>query len=316
MADSDQQLQWTDEQWNKVRQVVYEEARRARVAGNVLPLFGPLEPDAQFVSDQKLHYEGKYRTIKVSDSDSLKLRTIEEKVSLRGAQVADPDLDSALIAFRSAANRIARREDQRIFTGGADDDGESDESDRASIPGLVGSAATKIPVPSQRTPHALGEQLVAAISGAIGELERQHHLGPFACMLGHDYFLAVQTPTPSMVLPQDRILPFLGGGSLVRTSVLGSKEGLVIALGGAPIDLVVATDISVRFLQITTDAKFVFRVYEKIVLRIKQPTAIALLTSQGTPYRSQAAAKKVSKKTVKGSAGKKNRRTPAKRMRK
>jgi len=48
----------------------------------------------------------------------------------------------------------------------------------------------------------------------------------------------------------------------------------LIALGGEPIDLVVGTDISVNFLQVTEDPLFVFRVYEKIVLRIKQPTAI------------------------------------------
>ena len=54
MADSNMQLQWTDEQWNKVRQVVYEEARRARVAGNVLPLYGPLEPDASYVCSRRL----------------------------------------------------------------------------------------------------------------------------------------------------------------------------------------------------------------------------------------------------------------------
>ena len=33
---------WTDDQWNRVRRVVYEEARAARVAGNLLPLYGPL----------------------------------------------------------------------------------------------------------------------------------------------------------------------------------------------------------------------------------------------------------------------------------
>ena len=51
----------------------------------------------------------------------------------------------------------------------------------------------------------------------------------------------------------------------------------MIALGGAPIDLVVATDISVNFLQVTEAPFFVFRVYEKIVLRIKQPEAIVPL---------------------------------------
>ena len=57
MADSNMQLHWTDEQWNKVRQVVYEEARRARVAGNFLPLYGPLEPDATLRLREQLQYE-------------------------------------------------------------------------------------------------------------------------------------------------------------------------------------------------------------------------------------------------------------------
>ena len=59
MADSNMQLQWTDEQWNKVRQVVYEEARKARVAGNFLPLYGPLEPDARYVTEESLHIRGR-----------------------------------------------------------------------------------------------------------------------------------------------------------------------------------------------------------------------------------------------------------------
>jgi uncharacterized linocin/CFP29 family protein len=66
----------------------------------------------------------------------------------------------------------------------------------------------------------------------------------------------------------------------LRTSVLKPEQGLVIALGGAPIDLVVATDISVSFLQVTPDPWFVFRVYEKIRLRVNQPEAIAVLGSK------------------------------------
>ena len=63
----------------------------------------------------------------------------------------------------------------------------------------------------------------------------------------------------------------------MRTSTLPDNIGLVIALGGEPVDLVVGTDISVKFLQVTLDPYFVFRVYEKIVLRVKQPAAIAVL---------------------------------------
>jgi hypothetical protein len=38
-----------------------------------------------------------------------------------------------------------------------------------------------------------------------------------------------------------------------------------------------ATEITVEFLQITAEAWFVFRIYEKIVLRIKQGDAIAAI---------------------------------------
>ncbi len=54
---------------------------------------------------------------------------------------------------------------------------------------------------------------------------------------------------------------------------------MVVALGGAPVDLVVARDMSVNFLTVTDEPTFVFRVFEKIVLRIKQPAAICRLES-------------------------------------
>ena len=62
------------------------------------------------------------------------------------------------------------------------------------------------------------------------------------------------------MLPQDRIIPFLGGGSLLRSSTLPEDSGVVVALGGAPVELVVATDVSLNFLQVTPDPMFVFRV--------------------------------------------------------
>jgi uncharacterized linocin/CFP29 family protein len=319
MADSNMQLQWTDEQWNKVRQVVYEEARRARVAGNFLPLYGPLEPDARFVSDESIQYQKypnqppslKGESITVDDSETLKLSTIQVEVFLRGAQIADPELTSALTAFRRAANVVARLEDEIIFNGqpgatqkptlvrsigGATREtspiGDIVGGDQTygllapqpgglpkSVPtGVSATADTRHVVRGGRGVLDPGETLVGMVSKAIGDLEGRHQLGPFACVLGQEYFTDVQTPPArSSTLPQDRILPFLGGGALLRTSTLPNDIGLVVALGGEPIDLVVGTDISVKFLQVTLDPWYVFRVYEKVVLRIKQPDAIAVL---------------------------------------
>jgi uncharacterized linocin/CFP29 family protein len=52
---------------------------------------------------------------------------------------------------------------------------------------------------------------------------------------------------------------------------------LVVALGGAPVELVIAADVSLQFLQVTSEPVFIFRVSEKIALRIREPRAIAQL---------------------------------------
>lgn len=122
------------------------------------------------------------------------------------------------------------------------------------------------------------ERLVRAVSRAIGNLEGNGQFGPFAVVLDQALFMLAQTPQRnSLVLPQDRIVPFLGGGSLLRSTTLPTGNGLVVALGGAPIELVLAYDLQLQFLQRTEDAEFLFRLSEKMVLRIKEPPAIVTL---------------------------------------
>ena len=121
-------------------------------------------------------------------------------------------------------------------------------------------------------------RIVSAVSRAIANLEANGHFGPFAIVLDQALFAVAQSPDPnSLVLPQDRIIPFLSGGPLLRSSTLPTGRGVVVALGGAPVELVVAKDMCVEFLQLTHEPEFIFRVCEKMVLRIKQPAAIITL---------------------------------------
>src|SRR5215813_4139159 len=53
---NDPQVPWTDEQWARANQVIQEEAKRARVAATFLPLYGPLDADADFVRRQEISY--------------------------------------------------------------------------------------------------------------------------------------------------------------------------------------------------------------------------------------------------------------------
>ncbi len=150
---------------------------------------------------------------------------------------------------------------------------------------------------SQAYYAALGSTLVGEISQVIGRLEANGHYGPFSLVLGQHLFEALQTPNASsLVLPQDRVIPFLGaGGRLLRSTTLPDDQGVIVALGGDPVDLVIAKDLSVDFLQITPDPTFVFRLHERIVLRIMTPGAIYGLKLHPHPGPDPVTAKRASR---------------------
>jgi uncharacterized linocin/CFP29 family protein len=283
-------ITWTDEQWARVTDTIQQEASRARVAATFLPLYGPLPPDTDYVAKDVINEPAAAKRpgkalgrFTIEDTTTLRVPTLQVKVYLRGAQMADPDLASVLQLFRRAANVLARLEDAVVF-GGQLDDSQGPQVAYDSLPatwevlggqksdGLLGAGAARSIAANDP------DSLVGGVSGAIGDVEAKGHFGPFALVLGQTLFKTAQTPSPgSLVLPQDRIIPFLEGGSFLRSSLIPDGQGVLVALGGAPVELVVATDMSLNFLQVTTDPMFVFRVFEKVVLRVKEPGAIARL---------------------------------------
>ena len=132
MSSGDSQVPWTDEQWALVRQAVQKEANRSRVAATFLPLFGPLAGDADFVKSEELKYIDsplppsragapdavvESETMSVDEQKTIPLTTLQVRVILHGAQMADPKLTSALEMFRRASNVLARLEDAIVFRG-------------------------------------------------------------------------------------------------------------------------------------------------------------------------------------------------------
>ena len=113
MTTDSPQVPWTDEQWARVNKAVQEEASRARMAATFLPLLGPLPGDTDFVRQELIPPNA----IIIQDRPVIQLATLQVRVTVRGAQMADPEMTSVLALFRRAANVLARLEDAVVFRG-------------------------------------------------------------------------------------------------------------------------------------------------------------------------------------------------------
>jgi uncharacterized linocin/CFP29 family protein len=249
-----------------------------------------LDDDVQVVALNRLGVEdipNLGMVMSVNDHDVLRLCTVAVNVALKSAQLADPELASAMIMFRRAADVIARVEDAIIFNGQPGvglppEDGMNGVhpifrvTGGGNVPGLL-DLGREVYVGAESKGISAGEAILNAIVDAVGILESTGHLGPFACVLGEDLFRASARPMPgSMVLPRDSILPFLNG-PLLRSSAIPPHSGVVVSLLGEPVEIVVPKDISVRFMQTTPENLHLFRVSQRFVLRVKEAPAVVTL---------------------------------------
>jgi uncharacterized linocin/CFP29 family protein len=312
-------LGWTEDQWNRVCSTVVEEAQKARVAAQALPCTGPEDKSILAIPRYEVATPGANPDLEADSDPDLYITRISVNVALRSHEVADHQLGAALQMFRRAANVIARVEDSLVFYGRRSVALNPAVSalnyltpglpaiynftqDTHNVDGvfqwLVGPTPLgdpgiplargrfRRPAPVARQFRAglaaggasLGDGVVNTIIAAISAIEGSGYYGPFACCLSNRLFEAICTPAPSLVLPRDRILPFLQG-PLLRASALDPDDGVVISLAGTPVELVIASEIYVRFLQVTQAGRALFRVSERVALRIKSPGAIQRIRS-------------------------------------
>ncbi len=287
MSDTSKPMEWTAQQWNTVQQAIYEEARKSRVAARFLPLYGPLAADAETVPTELLKPEVSPGALEpsrlhVDDSSTLRITTIAVNVYLNAQQVAQPDLSAALTLFRRAANIIARIEDTIIFRGGSKAVTDELKKQIGDVFRITGGLPNKglydygLEHPGL-DPNPDATALLKAVSGGITMLEDQGYVGPYALALGNELFVTSETPSPgSLVLPSDRIRPLIEG-PLVRTGTLERSSGVLLSLAGKPVEIVVAQEIRATFLQVSAEPRWIYRVSERFVLRVKEPQSIVTL---------------------------------------
>jgi hypothetical protein len=284
-------LGWSDEQWSRANKTVQQEAQKARVAAQFLPTYVQGDTTATAVPRRLLQYPNSpqpppAQRMAVDSDPTLVLTSLAVNISLTSQEAGDPDQAAALIELRRAANLIARLEDALLFRGQPGRNQPPPDvgalppiftvNGGGDQPGLLSSSAGVYPPRGELNPGANGEALAARIIEAVGLLESAGHNRPFACVLGQALYTRLHTPTNAMILPRDRVVPVLEG-PLLRSSTLPPDQGVVVALGGSPLELVVSSELHVRFLQITSEPAFVLRVSERIALRVTDWSAIVAL---------------------------------------
>lgn len=292
------ELGWTDDQWNKIESAAVEEAQRGRVAAQILPVVGPEDPTTVAIPEYGLNNvpspstnppQTANRRLNVNSDPTLYLTTIAVNVSVRLREAADPDLEAALVMFRRAGNYIARIEDALVFNGRPGPNLPPPVG-IAGIPpvftirgdGAINGLLTGAPVINLGgIPGTLGNRVVTGIIQAINQLDARGQLGPYSCALSPFLFEAVCTPNGNLVLPRDRIIPFLQAPPFRSSAILQFAPvlawGVVVAGSGNPLEIVVARDLHVRYLQTSEEPRLIFRVSERVALRIKEPQAIVAL---------------------------------------
>jgi uncharacterized linocin/CFP29 family protein len=241
-------------------------------------MYGPLGGSAEIVRNERLQQDdtSKPPTIRL-DRDhpgvNQKLVNLTAKVELTSEQVAEETLSNAVLAFRRAASILAQEEDLIVFEGY----GRSIPSKNSvfvangAIEPQPGLADLPARLDKDRFVNFKGRglEVVKKVVDAIHRLEDDFHTAPFACILGNGLYDRAYEPSDSLVLPADRIIPLLKGGPLLRSGKMDLATGIVVSLAGNAVDIVIGTPPTVQFLQRTTEAKFLFRVYERFVLRIR-----------------------------------------------
>ena len=277
------ELNWDDAQWQKVNEAAAEAFNKASVAGAFLPMYGPLAGSAEVVRNERLQLQVQEditstRLTVTLDKDhasvNLKLVNMTVNVELSSEQVADETMSNALLAFRRAANILALEQDRVVFAGYLR--GFVSENSKIIVntvspqKGLADLFARRDFATLSLTPGDKdGRLVVTAVVNAMTTLEGRSNPAPFACVLGNILYEAVHDPSASLVLPADRVTPLLRGGPLLRSGGINPQTGIVVSLAGKVVDVVVGNPPTVQFLQRATDAKFLFRVYTRFALRIR-----------------------------------------------
>ncbi len=266
----------TAEEWQAVDEVVVRVARRALVARRFLTLFGPLGAGIQHVaSDRYVGTQAARITRMGTEEENVLLpesrRLLPLPVLYRDFRIGWRDLETSrrlgipldTSAAAVAAADVATLEDRTVLNG-------NDELQQVGFLNYVDRL--RVPLGNWEQPGGG----FAAVLNAVNELVGHGLREPFTVVVPPQLFVRLNRVFDNTgVLEIDQVRRLVGG-EVYMTPVLLHNVAVVVAPGPENMDLVVAQDMTVAFLE-TTGMEHNFRVLESVTLRIKRPGAVCTL---------------------------------------
>jgi uncharacterized linocin/CFP29 family protein len=259
-------LTWDDQTWSEIDKGVHEENVRAGVLAQVIPLRGPV-PEAVTVPAEVVDA----KALTIDEASMLPFVELSVEFSLTRQQVnQEPTLKTAATLARRATAVLTQAEDVVILQG---DDafaagllGGAVEGRGPAGPGLLQAAADSVVV----VPGQAGT--FDAVARAYSMLQARSHTGPYGLLLDADEYAATfGLPPGALVDTADRLTGLVH--ALHGTGAMPSGRGLLVSVGGDSLDLVIGSDPVVAAVGVDANDRFRFRVFERFVVRLKDPTA-------------------------------------------
>jgi uncharacterized linocin/CFP29 family protein len=305
MNPGQDKLEWSQSIWDNINKAVQEEAKRTKIAAQFLPPHVTDVSDTTIPSDQV-----NLRTVPlltVNEDDKTSLIEIWTEFALTKQQYdKEEHLMTAVTLAINAVNKLSRAEDLLIFQGsqGVTDDLFKTRtvnirvSNLDKIVGLLPSAPANQVISVEPTEvnandpsqNRYGENTFGAVARGYSILQRTHY-GRDALVLPTNPFADTWAPLrTTLIMPADRIKGLVGD-RFYSTSTLPNQftapnqqpttpQGLLVALDGNTMDLVMGMDPTTAFMQIDGEGLYRFRVFERFTLRLKDPQAVVRLEFQ------------------------------------
>ncbi|WP_186576970.1 family 1 encapsulin nanocompartment shell protein [Aquibacillus kalidii] len=266
----------TADEWDRLLDTVIETTRDQIVASKFIDVFGPIGAGYQSITNP-VYLKPEPASISMHGDDldiakPNKNKTLDIPILYKDFVIYWRDIEHAnetskpldFSAAASAANDVALKEDDLIFNG----------SEQLGIPGLLNVAGRETITCSD---WSSGEGMAFRdIVDARNLLIKNGHTGPFAMALSPEAFAQLhQVHGDSKVLEIEHVRDLFEEG-IYQSSQIRNGCGVIVATGEQNVDIAIAEDVSVYFLNDDTMNNY-YRVMECLVPRIKRPSAICTL---------------------------------------